>query len=85
MTWYEEFKQKSKEGIKNLRKKSLLEGHAFLIYDQNLPKGQTYREYPDGSIRIERLDPNESKFIVVKALDRSQADSVRDNFLSNLS
>jgi hypothetical protein len=42
--------------IRKLRHDDLNEGHCFMIFDDELPEGQAYYEYPDGSIRVEQLD-----------------------------
>jgi hypothetical protein len=42
--------------IRKLRNDDLSRGYCFMIFDENLPEDQAYYEYPDGCIRIEKLD-----------------------------
>lgn len=79
----EELQKKANAAILELREESLAAGHSFMIRDARLPKGQHYFEYPDGSIRIEKLSDN--KFVLVKQLTSIQAETVRNNFLYKIS
>ncbi len=78
-----ELQKKANAAVRELRDESLAAGHSFMIRDPRLPKGQHYFEYPDGSIKIEKLSDN--KFILVKQLTNIQAQTVRNNFLSKIS
>lgn len=79
----EELQKRANAAVRKLREESLAAGHSFMIRDSRLPQGQHYFEYPDGSIRIEKLSDN--KFVLVKQLPTIQAQIVRNNFLSKIS
>ncbi|HEY9197277.1 MAG TPA: hypothetical protein VIM77_13465 [Mucilaginibacter sp.] len=65
--------------IAKLREEDLNQGHCFLIFDDSLPEDQAYYEYPDGSIRIEKLDKRNIDVprTVIKVLNRTESASVR--------
>ena len=44
--------------IRQLRKEDLQKGHCFMISDSRLPADQAYIEYPDGSIKVEKITKN---------------------------
>lgn len=68
--------------IKNLRLRNFGNNLPFLLLSENLPKGQVYREYPDGSIEIQEVATVGNKFTtrVVKILKGSQADHIRRTY-----
>jgi len=65
--------------IKKLREDDLKRGYCFMVFDENLPEEEAYYEYPDGTIRIERLDKQNLDIprAVIKTLSKSEATAVR--------
>jgi hypothetical protein len=53
---YEERIKNLQKVIRRLREDSLHSGHCFMIFDEHLEEDEALYEYPDGRIRIERLD-----------------------------
>jgi len=55
-------------------------GHCFMIFDENLPDDQAYYEYPDGLIRIEKLDKSNIEIprVLIKVLNKNEATVVRE-------
>jgi hypothetical protein len=66
--------------IKKLRSDDLNQGHCFMIFDDGLPEGQAYYEYPDGDIRIEQLDKNNLDIprIIVKVLSKKEVSALKE-------
>lgn len=66
--------------IRQLRANDLNQGHCFMYFDERLPEGQAYYEYPDGCIRIEKLEKNNFDIprVVVKILSRGEAERLRN-------
>ena len=69
--------------IAKLREEDHKSGHAFLIFDDNLPEDQAYYEYPDGFIRIEQLDKRNIEIprVVVKILNRQESNAIRKKYV----
>jgi len=65
------------EAIRKLRLEKLNSGHPFLIFAEELPAGQSYLEYPDGTIHIVAIDENSRKFITVKKLSTKASTNIR--------
>ena len=65
--------------IKRLRLEKLRSGHCFMFFDNTLPDGQAYFEYPNGAIAIEQLDRDNLDLprIVVKQLDQAEIAAVK--------
>ncbi|HEY8931514.1 MAG TPA: hypothetical protein VIM55_20090 [Mucilaginibacter sp.] len=65
--------------IRKLRVDDLAQGHCFMIFDENLPEDEAYYEYPDGTIKIERLDKRNIEIprVVVKVLNKNEASAVK--------
>lgn len=65
--------------IAKLRDEDLSDGHCFLIFDDNLPEDEAYYEYPDGCIRVEKLDKRNIEIprTVVKVLNKAESALVR--------
>jgi hypothetical protein len=65
--------------IAKLRNEDLNDGHCFLIFDDRLPEDEAYYEYPDGRIRIEKLDKRNIEIprTVVKVLSKTESALVR--------
>jgi len=66
--------------VMELRKQQLAAGEFFMINSKDLPAKQTYLEYPDGSINIATIAPNERSFVVVRKLSVTEAQLVRQRF-----
>ena len=63
--------------IRRLRKQKLASGKPFLIWSAELPKDQSYMEYPDHSIKVVMVAPDLKSFTVVKELTNGQAQTIR--------
>jgi hypothetical protein len=66
--------------IKKLRDDDLNDGHCFMIFDDGLPEGQAYYEYPDGSVRVEQLNRLNIDMprIVIEELDEAEIMSLKE-------
>lgn len=66
--------------IRKLRHDDLNDGHCFMIFDDGLPEGQAYYEYPDGSIRVEQMDKFNLDIprIVISELDEDEIASLKE-------
>jgi len=66
--------------IKKLRNDDLNQGYCFMIFDDGLPEGQAYYEYPDGDIHIEEVDKDNLDIprIVVKVLTKKEIASLKE-------
>lgn len=76
----EQLQKTANQVVRRLREETLASGKTFMIRDAQLPEEQTYREYPDGSIKLEKLSDN--RFVIIRQLTPSQAQVVRNQFLS---
>lgn len=67
------------EIIKKLRHDDLNEGHCFMIFDDDLPDGEAYYEYPDGKITIEQLNKDNLDLprIVIHELSDDEVNTVK--------
>jgi hypothetical protein len=67
------------EIIKKLRHNDLTEGHCFMIFDDDLPDGQAYYEYPDGRIAVEQLNHDNLDLprIVIRELTAGEVDMLK--------
>jgi hypothetical protein len=65
--------------IRKLRSDDLKQGHCFMIFDEELPEDEAYYEYPDGNIKIEKLDRRNIEIPrkVVKVLNKCEVSIVR--------
>lgn len=63
--------------VKRLRKSKLSAGKPFMINSDDLPSGQSYLEYPDGTIRIVKVSADSRSFTMLAELDGDQAKIVR--------
>jgi hypothetical protein len=66
--------------IRNLRVDDLKNGHCFMIFDDELPGGQAYYEYPGGDIHIEQIDRHnlESPRVVIKILTKKEISALKE-------
>ena len=55
----EELKEISGTVVRRLRKQKLDKGQTFMIWSGELPKNQSYLEYPDNSIKIVSVAPDQ--------------------------
>lgn len=71
--------EKLQQVIRKLRENDLGSGHCFMVFDERLEEDEAFYEYPDGHIRIERLDKSniEVPRQVVKILDRTEIEALR--------
>jgi len=63
--------------IMELRRSKLKMGFPFMINTDELPLGQCYLEYPDGSIKIVTVDRNINDFKIVSELSFEENNSLR--------
>jgi hypothetical protein len=66
--------------IRKLRKQDLDSGYCFMIFDEHLEEDEAFYEYPDGRIRIEKLNPRNIEIprIVIKVLNRKEVRALRE-------
>lgn len=69
--------RKAREVIGQLRKLTLLKGEPFMVYDDALPPGQYYLEFPDGDIKIVTASSSLNDFMVQEELDSKQVNALR--------
>ena len=72
--------KRGRAALNLIRANALSNGKSFLIYDENLPIGQCYMEYPDGDIKIVKPSSKTFEFIVYQELDASTVLSLRQKF-----
>ena len=65
--------------VMELRKKKLASGKPFMINSNDLPSKQSYMEYPDGTISVVTVAPNERSFITIRTLSVAEAQTVRND------
>lgn len=63
--------------VKRLRKNKLSAGKPFMINSDDLPSGQSYLEYPDGTIRIVKVSADSRSFTILEELNAGEAKAVR--------
>lgn len=66
--------------VMQLRKEKLASGKSFMINSEELPAKQSYMEYPDGTINIVTIAPDERSFITVRKLSNTETLAVRHQF-----
>jgi len=69
--------RKAREVIGKLRRETLQKGEPFMVYDNNLPPGRYYMEYPDGDIKIVAVSHQKNDFVVHEELDSNQVTDLR--------
>ena len=69
--------RKAREVIGQLRKLTLLKGEPFMVYDDVLPAGHYYLEYPDGDIKIVTVSNSINDFVVQEELDSNEVKALR--------
>jgi hypothetical protein len=72
-----ELKEIGNTVVRDLRNKKLSDGRTFMIYSDQLPKNQSYLEYPDNSIKIVTVSNDQKSFTIVKELTNKQATGIR--------
>ncbi len=77
---YPERIEKLQQVIRKLRENDLGSGHCFMVFDERLEEDEAFYEYPDGHIRIERLDRSniEVPRQVIRILNRTEIKALRD-------
>lgn len=68
------------EAVKKLRLENLQKGFPFMINSKDLPKRQSYLEYPDGSIKLVTLSENGMDFITIRVLSKMESAKLRRKF-----
>ncbi len=66
--------------VMHLRKEKLASGKSFMINSADLPAKQSYLEYPDGTINLVTIAPNERSFTTLRKLSVKEADALRRQF-----
>jgi len=66
--------------VMHLRKEQLAAGEFFMINSDELPAMQAYLEYPDGSINLVAVAPDERSFTTLRKLSDGEAQALRDRF-----
>ena len=69
--------RRGRAAIFELRKKTLSGGNPFLVYDDTLPEGHYYLEYPDGEIKIVVLSYRSNDYIVKGDLNDIETHELR--------
>lgn len=66
--------------IKKLRDNDLTKGHCFMIFDDELPDDEAYYEYPNGEIKVEKLDKSnlDAPRKIVKVLTEIEVAAVKE-------
>ncbi len=79
-TQYQGRIEKLRQVIRKLRENDLGRGHCFMVFDECLEDDEAFYEYPDGLIRIERLDKSniEVPRQVVRVLNKTEIKALRD-------
>lgn len=66
--------------VKKLRIQKLHDGIPFMINSKELPEGQCYLEYPDGSIQLVTIVSGGRDFIPVRTLTKEEVVEVRTKY-----
>lgn len=69
--------RRGRAAILELRKRTLSNGNPFLVYDDALPEGQYYLEYPDGDIKIVILSYRSNDYVVKGDLNDTETHELR--------
>jgi hypothetical protein len=72
-------KDKFTTTIKGIRRRNFSNNLPFLILSENLPEGQSFREFPDGHIEVQEVYTiaAEIKTKHIRTLTSQEADQVR--------
>jgi hypothetical protein len=66
--------------VRSLRRNKLKSGRPFMINSNELPAGQCYIEYPNGSIQMVRLSDTGRDFVTIKLLTTTEQNQLRKKF-----
>ncbi len=66
--------------VRRLREKKLKNGLPFMINDHTLAEGESYLEYPDGSIKLITIISAKKEIDVVRELSPEEAAQLRIRF-----
>lgn len=66
--------------VKELRQKKLKRGLPFMVNSADLPVGQCYLEFPDGSIKIATKSISLRDFTIVRVLTPTEKERVRSKY-----
>ena len=80
MTKVEDIQKLNKDVVRKLRLTKLAAGKPFMINAGNLPPQQSYLEFPDFSIKLVSISPNQRDFTVVAILSKEEATQIRKEF-----
>ena len=68
------------QAVKNLRRNKLTLGFPFMINSDLLPPDQCYLEYPDGSIKLVELNPDNSDYRIIAELTEEEGRLIRKKY-----
>jgi hypothetical protein len=80
MSPLQNIERKGTAAVKRLRKQNLADGLPFMINSNDLPPGQCYLEYPDGSIQLVTLAQNKRDFVLIQELSSQESTALRHRF-----
>ncbi|MES2388143.1 MAG: hypothetical protein V4543_09080 [Bacteroidota bacterium] len=75
-----ELERIGKHAVEKLRKEKLTSGHSFMINSNELPGRESYREYPDGTIKLVITSPESRSFTELRTLSADEAGFIRSKF-----
>lgn len=77
MSKFSDIERRAREVINNLRRQTLLNGEPFMVYDNMLPAGHYYLEYPDGDIKVVAVSHHVNDFVVREELEPKEVTALR--------
>ncbi|HZH95921.1 MAG TPA: hypothetical protein VEY06_08555 [Flavisolibacter sp.] len=80
MSTLQNIERKGTAAVKRLRTGKLAKGIPFMINSNELPSGQCYLEYPNGTIQLVALAKGAQDFDVIRELDLQESKILRSRF-----
>jgi len=80
MTELQKMAHAGTEAVRQLRLQKLKSGHPFMINSDELPSGQCYLEYPDGTIKLVKISDDGRDFILINELPAIEGRRLRKKF-----
>lgn len=71
---------KATEAVKQLRKRKLLSGHPFMINTHDFGTDHCYLEFPDGSIKLAKIESSAKDYSILRELTPIEAETLRRRF-----
>ncbi len=72
--------KRGSEAVKRLRTQKLSNGLPFMINSKELPKGQCYLEYPNGTIKLVTLSVSKREFFILRELTSVERIAIRRQY-----